>query len=98
MAHFFCRLLPPRPGFAQDMTAAEMQAMQAHVGYWTALAQAGTAVVFGPVADPAGFWGLGVLEVAGEAEAQAITRDDPAILAAIGLRYEVLPMPRATTR
>ena len=36
-----------------------MATMQEDVGYWTAHMNAGTAVVFGPVADPKGAWGAG---------------------------------------
>ncbi len=95
MKYFFCRLLPPRPTFAQDMTAAEARVMQEHGAYWTDLAEKGTAIVFGPVADPQGVWGLGILRVKDEAEAQSLTANDPVIKAAIGARYEILPMPRA---
>ncbi len=95
---FLCRLVPPRPSFAMDMTPDERAAMQRHVGYWTSLLQRGTAIVFGPVADPAGPWGLGVLRL-GEGESLAeLTSQDPAILADIGLRYETLPMLNAIFR
>jgi uncharacterized protein len=95
MKYFLCRLIPPRPTFAQDMTEAEAMVMRDHVSYWTELAGRGTAVVFGPVADPKGPWGIGILEVADEAEVQSLTANDPVIRAAIGARYEILPMPRA---
>src|SRR6185295_8410074 len=61
--YFFCRLIPPRPTFGTDMTDVEKTAMRAHVAYWTEIAKTGAAVVFGPVADPAGVWGLGILRV-----------------------------------
>jgi hypothetical protein len=51
---FLCKLVPPRPTFAQDMTEAETKLMQEHVMYWKELAGRGIAVVFGPVADPKG--------------------------------------------
>ena len=31
--HFFMKLIPPRPTFAQDMTAEERAVMQQHVQY-----------------------------------------------------------------
>ncbi len=95
MKYFFCRLIPPRPTFSQDMTEAEAKVMAEHVGFWTELADRGTAVVFGPVADPQGVWGLVVLEVEDEATAQSLTSNDPFMRSAIGARYEILPMPRA---
>lgn len=95
MKYFLTKLIPPRPTFAQDMTEAEATVMRDHVAYWTDLAERGTAVVFGPVADPKGVWGVGILEVADEAEVQSLTANDPVMQAALGATYEILPMPRA---
>jgi uncharacterized protein YndB with AHSA1/START domain/uncharacterized protein YciI len=95
---FVVKLIPPRPDFPANITAAEGAAMQAHVGYWSAKAVEGKAVVFGPVADPKGTWGLGVIEAASEAEIGAMEKEDPAIAANLGFRYEVLPMAQAITR
>jgi uncharacterized protein len=94
MKYFLCRLLPPRPTFAQDMTETEAKVMRAHVAYWTDLAERGTAIVFGPVADPKGVWGVGILEVGDEAQVQSLTANDPVMLEKIGTTYEILPMPR----
>jgi hypothetical protein len=65
---YVCRLLPPRPTFVTDMTPEERQAMDAHAAYWRDQLGQGIAVVFGPVADPRGPWGLGVIRVKGEAQ------------------------------
>jgi uncharacterized protein YndB with AHSA1/START domain len=92
---FFCRLIPPRPTFAQDMTPEERAVMVEHAAYLTRQQQLGTVIVFGPVADPAGPWGLGILRVASEAAAQEILAKDPAITSGRGLRYEIFAMPRA---
>jgi uncharacterized protein YndB with AHSA1/START domain len=94
---FFCRLLPPRPTFAMDMTAEERAMMAEHAAYWTRHLHAGNVVVFGPVGDPSGPWGLGVVRVADEAELRAFTAGDPAIRSERGFRYEVLPMLQAVT-
>jgi uncharacterized protein len=91
MAHYLLRLIPPRPTFATDMTEVERQAMSRHADYLRGLADKGTGVAFGPVFDPKGVWGLGILEVADEAEARAITDQDPAVIAGVG-RYEIVPM------
>ena len=98
MAAFLCRLLPPRPTFAQDMSDAERQVMMAHVGYWTGLAREGKAVAFGPVMDPKGGWGCGIMEVADETEMKALAANDPAIKGSIGMKYEIFPMPQLVTR
>ena len=95
---FVIRLLPPRPSFPFDMNEGERATMQEHVGYWMTLRQAGTAYVFGPVADPKGAWGLGVVKAADEAAVRAIEAGDPAIRSGLGFRYEILPMLQAVVR
>src|SRR5574342_195034 len=94
MKTFFCRLLPPRPTFAQDMSPAEAKAMQEHAVYWRECMARGQVVVFGLVADPAAAFGIVIIEVADEDDALRLTANDPAIRAGHGLRYEVHPMSR----
>jgi uncharacterized protein YciI len=96
--YYLLRLIPPRPTFPQDMTEAERKVMQAHVAYWTERVKEGRMIVFGPVADPAGPWGVGVLCVKDDAEAHELKDQDPVVVSTLGFRYEVLPMPRAITR
>jgi len=93
MKYFLCRLVPPRPTFAIDMTPQERETMQTHGAYWKRLAGAGTAIVFGPVADPKGGWGVGIIAVTDDDELRRHQNDDPAIRANIGMRYEAYPMP-----
>jgi uncharacterized protein YndB with AHSA1/START domain len=95
MQYFLCRLLPPRPTFAADMTADERDVMRAHGGYWRHKLQEGVAIVFGPVADPKGAWGIGLVRVPDEASVAALRANDPAILSGMGFSYEVLPMVTA---
>jgi uncharacterized protein YndB with AHSA1/START domain len=95
---FLCKLIGPRPTFPADMTAAESEAMQRHVAYWQGLLGRGIAVVFGPVADPAGVWGLGVIGVKDEAEAETIRSQDPTVLSGLGFRLETYPMLQAVVR
>ena len=80
---FLFRLIPPRADFAQTMTAEEQQAMAEHMEYWQQLLQDGRVVVYGPVADPEGVWGLGVLRVADRAEVLAIGERDPSVVAGV---------------
>lgn len=89
---FLVRLLAPRPTFPFDMTDAERNVMAEHAAYWGGKLAEGTAVAFGPVADPAGPWGLGLVRAAGEEELAAFEQADPAIRANLGFRYQVLPM------
>ena len=42
--------------------------MERHVAYWSEEATRGIAVVFEPVMDPKGVYGIGVYQVLGEAE------------------------------
>jgi hypothetical protein len=95
---FLVRLLPPRPTFIADMTAAERSVMQEHVGYWMKLLAEGTAIAFGPVADPRGAWGLGLVEVESPEALETLEANDPAIVARGGFAYEALPMPRVVAR
>jgi uncharacterized protein YndB with AHSA1/START domain len=90
--YFLCRLLPPRPTFMQDMTSDERAVMQAHGQYWRGKLAEGQVIAFGPVADPAGGWGVGIVAVHDDNELRAFQTEDPAIKSNIGLRYEALPM------
>lgn len=99
MPVFCVRLLPPRPSFPADLTPEEGEAMMRHVAYWTELAKAGQALLFGPVADPKGNWGLGVIQAEDEAALEALLANDPVRQADLGFSQEVLLMPRgAITR
>jgi len=89
--HVLARLIPPRPDFALTQTPSERAVMLQHVAYCKGLLQEGKALLFGPVADPAGVWGCAVLTVANEAEARALVDRDPAVTSGIGARYELLP-------
>jgi uncharacterized protein YndB with AHSA1/START domain len=92
---FVCRLIPPRDNFAETMTDPERSVMMAHVAYWTKHAEAGTAIVFGPVADPKGRHGIAIVRVHDDAELAKLQREDPAITGDLGMRYETAPMVRA---
>lgn len=93
MITHFCRLVPPRPTFLQDMSAAEQSLMRQHAAHWRGWMDRGTAVVFGVVADPAGAFGIGIVEVENDAGLREVTEQDPVIRSQQGFRYEVLPMP-----
>jgi uncharacterized protein len=95
-ALFLFRLIPPRADFAQTMTPDEQRAMAAHMDYWQQLLRDGRVVVYGPVADPEGVWGMGVLRAADRAEVLAIGENDPSILAGVNT-FEVLEIMGGTT-
>src|ERR1700754_3124791 len=89
MAHFLLKLKPPRASFISDMTEAEAGLMNEHATY---LSSAEGVVLFGPVADPSGAWGMAVVSVPDERAARAITAGDPLIRAETGFSYEIVPM------
>lgn len=72
--------------------------MVAHGAFWQHQADQGRALAVGPVADPAGIWGLALVEVADEAEAEALAAEDPVIAARLGFAYAVLPLLSLITR
>jgi uncharacterized protein len=92
--HYVYRLIPPRPTFDQDMSDDERATMSAHVEYWGRHLEAGRVLVYGPVRDGAGPWGLGVLRAESEDEARAMLLDDPAISSGTA-SYEFGHMPVA---
>ena len=79
MGVYVFRLMAPRPTFALDMTDAERQIMDRHAAYWQPLVDAGRMVVFGPVLDGTGSWGLGVVEADDEDEVRQFASGDPVV-------------------
>jgi uncharacterized protein YciI len=87
--YFALHLLPCRPDFAFTMTEEEKNIMGQHVTYWKEKMDQGKVIVFGPVFDPKGPYGLGVLEVENEEEVKNFIQHDPA--SKIN-KYEYFPM------
>jgi uncharacterized protein YciI len=83
MTLFLFRLIPPRADFAQTMTDEEHKTMADHLAYWEQLMAEGKVLVYGPVADPEGVWGMGVMRVADRAEVLEIGERDPSVLAGL---------------
>jgi uncharacterized protein YciI len=96
MSLFFFRLNPPRADFAQTMTPDEQRAMAEHMEYWQQLLDAGRVVVYGPVADPEGVWGLGVLRAEDRAQVLTIAERDPSVLAGVNT-FDVFEIMAART-
>lgn len=92
MSHFLYRLIPPRPTFDRDMSEAAI--MGRHAAYWQGQTEQGTAIVFGPVADPAGAWGLAVVVAESEQDVRVLGLGDPAVTSQLA-RFEVYAMPGA---
>ena len=96
--YFLLKLIAPRPDFANTMTAAEMKVMQDHGAYLSGYVEKGTVIVMGPVLDPAGPWGVAVVETGSEEDARGIIAKDPTTLSGLGFRWEIYPMLRAVVR
>ena len=79
MSTFVLRLQPPRPSFALDMTDEEQAVMGRHAEHWQSWIESGRMVVFGPVLDPTGSWGLAVVEAEDEDELRGFVAGDPAV-------------------
>jgi len=97
MGTFVFRLTAPRPTFALDMSDEEREIMRRHAAYWQPLVDDGRMVVFGPVLDDTGSWGLGVVEADDEDEIRELARGDPAVTTGTA-RIEVGRMLAGFTR
>jgi uncharacterized protein len=79
MPTFVFRLKAPRPDFALNMTDEERAIMGRHAAHWQPLVDSGQMVIFGPVLDVGGSWGLGVVEAEDEDELRAFADNDPVV-------------------
>ena len=80
------------------MSEDERAVMDAHFGYWGELLARGQMIAIGPVADPNGPYGIGIVLAADLAEAEVIRDGDPAMRSAFAFRTEIAPMLRLVTR
>jgi uncharacterized protein YciI len=97
MSVFVFRLKAPRPTFALDRTDQEREIMARHAEYWRPWVESGQMVVFGPVLDASGSWGLGVVEADDEHELRAFAAGDPVVTTGTGT-IEVGKMLRGFVR
>lgn len=91
MTWYLLRLIAARPDFAFTMSEAEQQTMARHSSYWKAYLSEGVALIYSPVADPAGPWGLCIARAEDEAGARSLADNDPAVLEGVG-HYEVMEL------
>jgi uncharacterized protein YciI len=92
MKFYVAKLMPPRPSFVGDMTSEERALMQAHSLYWRELMSKGQVVVFGPVLDPTGPYGLCVLRLEDAIDPKTVCDADPVIKEGSGFKFQVAPM------
>ena len=93
MKYYFFKLIPPRVTFPGDITPAEAQLMQEHSAYWKEYMNQGLVVAFGPVFDPKGPYGIGIIRLEDSGDPSSMCANDPTVLANVGFTYEVHPMP-----
>ena len=79
MSTFVFRLKAPRPNFALDMTDEEREVMGWHAAHWQPYIESGQMVIFGPVLDGTGSWGLGVVQSDDEDELRDFAARDPVV-------------------
>jgi uncharacterized protein len=84
MPTFVFRLKAPRPTFALDMSDEEREIMGRHAAHWKPYIDSGQMVVFGPVLDGTGSWGLGVVEADDEEELRKFASEDPVVTTGTG--------------
>jgi uncharacterized protein YciI len=89
--YFLYRLTPPRPTFPGDMTDPEASIMGQHFAYWHTLEEKDLVVVYGPVLDPAGTWGLGIVQTDTTDDARVLAVNDPAVSSGL-CSFELRPL------
>ncbi len=67
--------------------------MMQHMGYWQEHMKEGRVIVFGPVFEPTGVYGLGIVAVNSEKELSDFMNNDPALQIN---RFECYPMKAIT--
>jgi len=97
MRGFLFRLIPPRPDFTPTMSADERNTMTEHVAYWSGLIDQGKVLAFGPVADPVGPHGIGIVLAEDLQAAESLRDGDPAMVSSHGFRTEIILMPHLVT-
>jgi len=89
--HYFCKLVPPRATFVQDMTDQEKLLMKEHADYTKDHFDAGKILIYGPVMATGWPFGMAVFEVANEAEVRQVLENDPTVRAGLN-KFELSPM------
>ena len=90
---------PARSSDINSLTrgGTKTRAGQEHVRYTHEHFTAGKVLLYGPVMAPDGAFGMGVLEVADEAEARQFIEGDPTVRAGLN-KFELYPTRVAGTR
>jgi len=94
MKYFLYRLNPPRP----TVTTDQLKLVEEHVLYLDNLMNLGLVIAFGPVDDPKGSYGVGIIQLQDDVDPNSIGVNDPAIKANLGFDFEIYPMPTIMLR
>ena len=89
--HFLYKLYPLSPTLYLDQNVEEKGIMQQHTQYWMELKDKTEIIVYGSVFAPKGVYGMVVIEVESEEEADFIAEHDPAVSSKI-CNYDLIPM------
>lgn len=76
--YFAAKLPSPRPNFPYDMSDEEKNIMDKHTEFWQKLLTDGTGIITGPVLDPKGAYGFGVVIAESLEKAYDLLKGDPA--------------------
>jgi len=95
--HYFFKLIPPRSTFPHDISDDERRLMDEHGRYFQEHFEAGRLLLYGPVMAQSGAFGLAVLEVDSEEEAQRFGDGDPSVRAGLN-KFEIHPMRVSAAR
>jgi len=87
--YFAAKLPSPRPTFPMDMSDDEKQIMGEHTAFWQTLLQSGQGIIVGPVLDPKGAYGFGVVIADSLEDACSLLEKDSAQKIS---KYEIYPM------
>jgi uncharacterized protein YciI len=79
------------------MSAEERAVMEAHFAYWGEHLARGQVIAIGPVDDPNGPYGIGIVLAPDMSGAEVIRDNDPAMRSPFGFRTEIAPMLRLVT-
>jgi uncharacterized protein YciI len=66
------------------MSDEEREIMGRHAAHWQPYIDSGQMVIFGPVLDGTGSWGLGVLEADDEEQLRRFASEDPVVTSGTG--------------
>jgi uncharacterized protein YciI len=80
------------------MSEEERAVMDAHFAYWGELLARGQVIAIGPVDDPNGPYGIGIVLAPDMPGAEVIRDDDPAMRSRFAFRTEIAPMLRLVTQ